>query len=195
MHTMSTNFAKTLVWKYGNDVKLWRHKQCTPKTNNHHMTLNQPPHENFLRTPLMGIRTPLHQGGSPQLLKLWERYCISLRKNHAVSTPDQWRTQKIFMGVSFSGMWWSFVFGVRFLWRHTLTSFSCFQANFVDVIGIFFYTHSPYFCKYQALHTPLIIKFLKISSSRGGNPNPLTYPLAPDGVYSTPFQCYRVCNN
>ena len=41
MHTMSTNFAKTLVWKHGNDVKLWRHKQRTPKTNNHHMTLNQ----------------------------------------------------------------------------------------------------------------------------------------------------------
>ena len=41
MHTMSTNFAKTLVWKHGNDVRLWRHKQCTPKTNNHHMTLNQ----------------------------------------------------------------------------------------------------------------------------------------------------------
>ena len=43
MHTMSANFAKTLVWKHGNDVKLWRHKQRTPKTNNHHMTLNQTP--------------------------------------------------------------------------------------------------------------------------------------------------------
>ena len=31
----------------------------------------------------------------------------------------QWRTQKIFMvGVSFSVTWWSFVFGVRCLWRH-----------------------------------------------------------------------------
>jgi len=54
MHTMSTNFAKTLVWKHGNDVKLWRHKHRTPNTNNHHMTLNQnTPHENFLRTPLI----------------------------------------------------------------------------------------------------------------------------------------------
>jgi len=36
-----------------NDVKLWRHKQRTPNTNDHHMTLKQtPPHENFLRTPL-----------------------------------------------------------------------------------------------------------------------------------------------
>jgi len=40
---MSTNFAKTLVWKRGNDVKLWRHKQRKPNTNGHHMTLNQPP--------------------------------------------------------------------------------------------------------------------------------------------------------
>jgi len=47
MHTMSTNFAKTLVWKHGNDVKLWRHKQCTPKTNNRHMTLNQTPSWKF----------------------------------------------------------------------------------------------------------------------------------------------------
>ena len=32
MHIMSTNFAKTLVWKHGNDVKLWRHKQRTMTT-------------------------------------------------------------------------------------------------------------------------------------------------------------------
>jgi len=51
---MSTNFAKTLVWKNGNDVKLWRHKQRTPNTNDYHMTLKQTPHENFLRTPLAG---------------------------------------------------------------------------------------------------------------------------------------------
>jgi len=56
MHTMSTEISKLFidfVWKHGNDVKFWRHKQCTPNTNNHHTTLNQPPpHENFLRTPL-----------------------------------------------------------------------------------------------------------------------------------------------
>jgi len=62
----------------------------------------------------------------------------------------QRRTQKIFMGVvSFSGIWWSFLFGVRSLWRHILTAYSCFQTNvsakFVDIIGILFYTHSPYF--------------------------------------------------
>jgi len=38
---MSRNFAKTLVWKHGNDVKWWRHKQRTPNTNDHHTTLNQ----------------------------------------------------------------------------------------------------------------------------------------------------------
>jgi len=32
-------------------------------------------------------------------------------------------------GVSFSGIWWPFVFGVRCLWRHNLTSHSCFQTN------------------------------------------------------------------
>jgi len=50
---MSTNFAKMLVSKRGNDVKLWRHKQRKPNTNDHHMILTQNPlHENFLRTPL-----------------------------------------------------------------------------------------------------------------------------------------------
>jgi len=50
---MSTNFAKTLVWKHGHDVKLRRHKQRTPNTNDHHTILNHHPHENFLRTPLL----------------------------------------------------------------------------------------------------------------------------------------------
>jgi len=53
MHIMSTNFAKRLVWKHEYDVKLWRHKQHTANTNDHHMPLNENPHhEKFLRTPL-----------------------------------------------------------------------------------------------------------------------------------------------
>jgi len=52
-------------------------------------------------------------------------------------------------GGSFNGIWWSFVFGVRCLWCHNLTSYSCFQNNvlakFVDIICIFIYRHSPYF--------------------------------------------------
>ena len=64
----------------------------------------------------------------------------------------QRRTQKIFLGFSFSGMWWLLVFGMRFLWRHNLTSHSCFQTNtlamFVDAICVFFHAHSPYFMCY-----------------------------------------------
>jgi len=43
MPIMSTNFAKTLVWKHEYDVKLWRHKKRTPNTNDHHLSLNEPP--------------------------------------------------------------------------------------------------------------------------------------------------------
>jgi len=47
--------------------------------------------------------------------------------------------------VSFSGIWWSFLFGMRCLGRHNLTSYSCFQTNvlakFADIICIFVYTH------------------------------------------------------
>jgi len=38
---MLTNFAKTVDWKHKYDVKLWRHKQPTPNTNDHHMPLNE----------------------------------------------------------------------------------------------------------------------------------------------------------
>jgi len=38
---MSTNFAKTLVWKQDYDVILWRHKQRTPNTNDYPMPLNE----------------------------------------------------------------------------------------------------------------------------------------------------------
>ena len=43
-----------------------------------------------------------------------------------------------FHGGWFRVIWWSFVFGVRCLWRHNLTSFPCFQTNvlatFLDII-------------------------------------------------------------
>ena len=41
MPIMSTNFAKTLVRKHEYDVKLWRHKQRIPSTNDHHMPLTE----------------------------------------------------------------------------------------------------------------------------------------------------------
>jgi len=48
---MSTNFVKTLLWKYKYDVKWRHHKQRTPNTNDHHMPLNE--------TPMKTLRTPL----------------------------------------------------------------------------------------------------------------------------------------
>jgi len=53
MHIVSTNFAETLVWKHESGVKLWCHKQRTPNANDHHMPLNETPHETFLCTPLI----------------------------------------------------------------------------------------------------------------------------------------------
>jgi len=43
MHIMSTNFAKTLVSRHDYDVKLRRHKDHKPQTNDHHMPLNETP--------------------------------------------------------------------------------------------------------------------------------------------------------
>ena len=43
MPFMSTNFA----WKHEYNVKLWRHKQRTPNTNDHHMPLKGPPSWKF----------------------------------------------------------------------------------------------------------------------------------------------------
>jgi len=43
MHIMSTNFAKTSVWKHEYDVKLWRRKQRAPNTYDHHTPLIQTP--------------------------------------------------------------------------------------------------------------------------------------------------------
>jgi len=37
--------------------------------------------------------------------------------------------RKFSWGVSFNGIWWSFLFAVRCLWRHKMTSYSCFQTN------------------------------------------------------------------
>ena len=62
----------------------------------------------------------------------------------------QWCTQKIFMGgVWFRIIWWSFVFGVRCLWRHSLKSCPCFQTNvlatFADIIMHIFLHALPLF--------------------------------------------------
>jgi len=90
---------------------------------------------------------------------------------------QQWRAQKIFMGVSFSGICWSFVFGVRCLRRHNLTSYSCFQTNvlakFVDtnIIYIFFHTHAPYFMCYWTVYK---LSTLQVRISEENTLNPTT---------------------
>ena len=87
-------------------------------------------------------------------LRVWPyatyKYTAWISCKCLLHSDQQWRTQKNFIGgVSFSGIWWTFVLGVRSFWRNNLTSYSCFQTNvlakFVDKICIFFYTHSPYF--------------------------------------------------
>ena len=70
----------------------------------------------------------------------------AVRINMCPSSGVRW---KFSWGGSFSGIWWSFVFGVRYFWRRNLTSYSCFQTNvlakFVDIICLFSYIHSPQF--------------------------------------------------
>ena len=65
---MSTNFARTLVW----NTTVTSQTTLTKYTW-HHLPLNEPPHEKFLRTPLMvslsdqavipGTARPLHASG------------------------------------------------------------------------------------------------------------------------------------
>jgi len=78
------------------------------------------------------------------LLGMLKNTCFEFRRNGSVTAAiDQaikWKEAEIRYkpvayaetfhgGASFSGIWWSFVFGVRCLWRHNMTSYSCFQTN------------------------------------------------------------------
>jgi len=59
-----------------------------------------------------------------------------------------------------------------------LTSYSCFQAKFFDIIGIFFYSHTPYFCKkLSPVHSPYNKVFVKYQAQGGLTPTPLVYAL------------------
>ena len=94
-----------------------------------YLTLWRPSPQIWLRTSVR-----VYTINTPELNSLWTDFTSGVRR-------------KFSWGVSFSGIWWSFAFGVRCLWRHNLTSYSCFQTNvvakFVDITGILFYTHSP----------------------------------------------------
>ena len=73
MHIMPTNLAKTLVWKYDCDVKLWRHKQRTPNTNDHHMPLNEPPMKIFCLRHCWQLSWFAHASQLINLIKIGHR--------------------------------------------------------------------------------------------------------------------------
>ena len=79
-------------------------------------------------------------------IELWLR--SSSRQFRSVSAAVEY-AENFHGGALVQGHRWPFVFGVRCLWRHNLTSFTCFQTNvlakFVDIICTFFYIHTPYF--------------------------------------------------
>jgi len=51
-------------------------------------------------------------------------------QNHIKSiSKSSGARRKFSWGGWFRVIWWSFVFGVRCLWRHNLTSCSCIQTN------------------------------------------------------------------
>ena len=106
---MSTNFAKTLVWKQDYDVILWRHKQRTPNTNNYPMPLNEtPPMKSFCvrhcRQPLVfkQVKTflaPLNLTAPPKCL-------VCIRHCNKCSLFDSssclWLRCKLFVSIDIS---------------------------------------------------------------------------------------------
>ena len=94
MAIMSTNFA----WKHEYDVKLRRHKKCTPNTNDHHMPLNETPsrHENFLRTPLVSatmfwscVYAKLRYAASVPTVHVF--YKLPVRPMQSLNTTCRWK--------------------------------------------------------------------------------------------------------
>jgi len=84
---MSTNFAKTLVWKQDYDVKLWRHKQHTPNTNDYPMPLNETPPWKFSAYATVFHRnfTGVTWGCCP-----WVTVCQSLLSWQRADTNFHW---------------------------------------------------------------------------------------------------------
>jgi len=87
---MSTNFAKTLVWKHEYDVNLWRHKEGTP--NYYHMPLNESP-------PLKisaHVTGPGHRG-----IEEFGNHCIGIGNTQkVVLTKNKFRKIKFVQNVS-----------------------------------------------------------------------------------------------
>jgi len=128
--------------------------------------------------PLTKITTVIPRGRN-----IWSKHLFCLRSVERV----EFNTEQI-SGVRRKFSWRgfhsvAFVFGVHRLWHYNLTSYSCFQAKFVDKIGIFLYTYSPYFCnKSSPIHSPYNKVFVKYQAQRGElTPTPpLAYALGAD---------------
>ena len=85
--------------------------------------------------------------------------CMMCHEQHVGQTSNKfskrWSAHPVAYAKSFMGgvwlrvVWWLFVYGLRCLWRHNLTSFPCFQTNvlakFVDIIMHIFLHPLPLF--------------------------------------------------
>ena len=115
IHLLS--FLSLRIWRGGLPAHLRTRSKDAPSS--FHATRDV-----MLSASHVAATTLLHH--SPSLFKREPRSECSHRR----SLVRQWRTQKIFVGgVWFKVIWWLFVFGVRCLRRHNLTSFPCFQTN------------------------------------------------------------------
>jgi len=105
MRIMSRNFARTLVWKHEYDVKLWRHKQRTPNTNDHHMSLNETPQENFLRTPLRPTDQLFHIFHTIFLFLTYLFLSISFKLGNKFWTCQLLFLQQMYLNVLLNVVW------------------------------------------------------------------------------------------
>jgi len=111
---MLTNFVKTLVWKHGNDVKLWRHKQRTPNAHDHHMTLNQNPpiklfcvrHCYFTIKGTTSMASMENDFRDSFICTLWMRWseCLTACKLNFICLK-QWRAIGLHLRVNIMACW------------------------------------------------------------------------------------------
>ena len=80
-------------------------------------------------------------------------YCVAIWRRATLQLPcvaTSGVRRKFSWGGSFSSILWSFVFGVHCLWRHNLTSYSCYESNvsakFLDIVCIFSYRGDEPIC-------------------------------------------------
>ena len=130
----------------------WRQIVTSQRANSKYKWLpyatDRNPHENFLRTPLnYRCIKKFKQVEIGQFWNLKSKIVTCfIHPNVLTQSKTVAYAENFHGGVSISGIWWSFAFAVRSVWRHNLMSYSSFQTNilakFVEILCIFFYTHS-----------------------------------------------------